>query len=260
MGKRKARQQVNPHVEQRGGLATQVRLDPDPTLFKRLGGRRVVARIVAAFYERIAADARLRPKFGGDLTQERANQQRFFEEWLGGTPLYSQHVAKRGLRQIHEHIHINKQDAATWLRHFAAALAAAKVAAPLRREVLATLTPLARALVNEQGEAAPHEQRCRRTQRWAAVNKAAATGNVKVVQQAIVAEPRLLKGWADHMQTLLYLAAGKGRANVVQLLLEAGADPNSPSHVWWACGLETPLLAARRRRRTAIVKLLHEYG
>ena len=53
-------------------------------LLMRIGGGAAVETIVDRLYDRIDADAVLRPLFGRDLTNERAAQMRFFAEWLGG--------------------------------------------------------------------------------------------------------------------------------------------------------------------------------
>ena len=145
---------MNPHVAHRGGLATRIRrLTPDPQLFSQVGGRDVVGTLVDELYDRIHADARLKPKFTNS-TAERENQKKFFEEWLGGEPLYSQHVASAGLRQRHTHIHINADDAQAWLGHLRAAMEVAGIGESNRRSILQTLRPLAEAFVNEERDAA----------------------------------------------------------------------------------------------------------
>lgn len=256
------RASLNPHVAHRGGLPARLRrLYPDPSLFERLGGGRCVAKIVDGLYDRLAADPALRPKFAGDLVQERKNQKQFFTEWLGGPPLYSQHIAFRGLRQIHDHLHISPKDAARWLRHFEAALEAAEVAPPLRKELFATLRPLARALVNHTRDAQPGEHRCHPGKRYAEAAQAADKGDVDTVRAASEEQPQLLgQMWACDMQTLLFRAAGRGRTDVVEMLLEAGADPHAVSHVGWYGALQTPIWAARARRRKKVIPLLLAAG
>ena len=76
------------HNLHRGGLADDpARLRPHPTLFARIGGRAVVARIIDTFYDRVQADSLLGPLFDHSERHNiiaRDRQRRFFEEWLGG--------------------------------------------------------------------------------------------------------------------------------------------------------------------------------
>ncbi|MEK6233773.1 MAG: hypothetical protein N2C14_03590 [Planctomycetales bacterium] len=146
---------VNKHVAHRRRLPAKIkRLKPDPSIFSSLG-RALTARFVDTLYDRIEKDDQLRPKFSGNTTLERENQKKFFEEWLGGEPLYSFHVGFQSLRETHGHIHISKSEAKRWVGHFESALKELKVEQSTRREILATLRPLASALVNEEQDAQP---------------------------------------------------------------------------------------------------------
>ncbi|MCY3773879.1 MAG: hypothetical protein OXG98_17875, partial [Gemmatimonadetes bacterium] len=83
----------------RGGLASTLR--PDPTLFERIGGRSVVARVIDGLYDRIEEDTELRPMFTRTLAPERMKQKAFMEEWMGGEPGYTHHHAYGGIRNRH---------------------------------------------------------------------------------------------------------------------------------------------------------------
>lgn len=119
-----------------------------PTPFERLGGREAVARLVDAFYDRIEADPELRPLFPADLTAGRERQKWFFEQWLGGEPLYSRWRGPPALRRRHLPFVVTERGAERWLAHFGAALDACGADAGLARDILEALRPVARRIVN----------------------------------------------------------------------------------------------------------------
>ena len=122
--------------------------DAAATPFARLGGREAVARLVDAFYDRIEADAELRPVFPADLGPGRDKQRLFLEQWLGGEPRYEQAHGPPALRRRHLPFAITEAAAERWLAHFAAALDACEVEPDLAAEVLAALRTVARRMVN----------------------------------------------------------------------------------------------------------------
>ena len=127
-----------------------------PTLFERLGGREVVARIVDAFYERVALDPELRPIFPRDLRPGREKQKLFLEQWLGGAERYSERYGPAMLRRRHLPFVISERAAERWLQHMTETLRECDVPPDVASEMLAGLGPLARRMVNE-GEGVPLE-------------------------------------------------------------------------------------------------------
>jgi hemoglobin len=121
------------------------------TPFERLGSRDAVARLVDAFYDRIEADAELRPIFPADPGPGRAKQQLFLEQWLGGAPAYQRRYGPPAMRRRHLPFAITEHAAERWLAHFAAALEACETEPELAAEVLAALRPLALRIVNTSG-------------------------------------------------------------------------------------------------------------
>ena len=119
-----------------------------PTPFERLGGREAVARLVDAFYDRVEADPSLRPLFPADTAAGRERQKLFFEQWLGGEPLYERAHGPPALRRRHLPFAITEGDAERWLAHFAAALGDCGAGDALARDVLAALRPVALRIVN----------------------------------------------------------------------------------------------------------------
>ncbi len=96
--------------------------------FDALGGRAVVLRLAAHFYEYMAVHERplaevheLNPNGAiSDRTVERFG--RFLIEWLGGPPEYSPREGHPRLRRRHAHIAIDSSMRDAWLRCMQAAL------------------------------------------------------------------------------------------------------------------------------------------
>ena len=121
---------------------------PESTLFRRIGGRPTVERLVAEFYARIERDPELRPLFPADLGPGREKQALFLEQWLGGEPRYSALYGHPRLRRRHFPFVIDERAAGRWLHHMAEATRAAGIAAPERTEIVRGLGPLARHMTN----------------------------------------------------------------------------------------------------------------
>ncbi len=56
------------------------------TLYEAIGGEETVAKLVEAFYRRVAAHPDLRPIFPDDLTETARKQKQFLTQYLGGPP------------------------------------------------------------------------------------------------------------------------------------------------------------------------------
>ena len=121
---------------------------PALTLFRRIGGRPTVERLVAEFYDRIERDPELRPLFPDDLGPGREKQALFLEQWLGGEPRYSALYGHPRLRRRHFPFVIDGRAVGRWLRHMAEATRAAGIGAPERSEILRGLGPLAHHMAN----------------------------------------------------------------------------------------------------------------
>ena len=89
--------------------------------FARIGGNATIETLIDGLYDRIEADAALRPLFGRDITSEREAQKRFFTEWLGGERNYSS-CAYLPLKHRHDLLPITRALASQWLAHFRGSL------------------------------------------------------------------------------------------------------------------------------------------
>jgi truncated hemoglobin YjbI len=256
------------------GLAPDLRPFSDGALFDRVGGQATVDRLVDSLYDRFEADAVIRPLFGRDLANGRIRQKRFFAEWLGGPPCYSE-SAWGALYQHHEDLPITPAVAERWLDHFCGALGDAVPAGADAASILERARGVALALVNSEHQPGRATQRAsrHRSERVASCGVGART-----VTQAVVLAQR---GKVDELATLvadvpevveraafaarlLQSATLAGRIEVIEWLLDRGVDANTP----WPLPVHliggalelvlfvTPLCAARMTRRSSISALL----
>ncbi|MBT5874283.1 MAG: hypothetical protein HOH43_12760 [Candidatus Latescibacteria bacterium] len=221
-------------VAHRGGLKAP--LYPRGSLFERVGGRDIVGEIIDGLYDRIETDTHLRPMFVRSLEEERKKQKAFFEEWMGGEPLYTYHYAYSGLLARHSHIHISGESANRWLSHMKASLKATLTNKDLIKEITEALRPLAQGLANEPQDAGnPKHLRCHRVNRWRNPKELAAKGNLQELKVMIDSDPLLL---SDRRQAaeLLQAAVRRDHREMITLLIDRGVDVNIPT------GLEVDLL------------------
>lgn len=241
----------------RGGFPSTLR--PDQTLFERIGGRSAVADVIDGLYDRIEDDASLRPMFTRTLTSERTKQKAFMEEWMGGEPDYTRHHAYGGIRNRHGHIHITRESADRWLSHVTASLRDHVGDERLVAEVLNTLGPLARGLVNERKPARNRwEMRCHREKRWRAPAKMAARGQVDALKRHLEEEPGVLDD-PCHGAIILVEAALRGHTQIAAVLLDRGVDVNLPaSHA--SDIMMTAHCAARSKKKDETAGFLLDRG
>ena len=245
---------LQPGLEHRGAPGSrQESLFPPPGAFAAVGGREGVAALVDGLYDRIEADALLRPAFGRDLTHEREKQKRFFAEWLGGAAGYFQSEWPPGLRAAHGAVSISRGMAERWLAHFLASLAAAARDPAAVEQIRPAVSRLARGLVNRPDEPLPGERlRCSST----GADLEAFLRSQDTTAATLREGPRLL-----------LLAAVRGKFGAAEELLRRGVDPNTPALLPGSDrrihGLPllplTPLCGALARRKTKVVELLMQH-
>jgi truncated hemoglobin YjbI/ankyrin repeat protein len=247
-------------------------------LFDRIGGQATVDRLVDSLYDRFEADAVIRPFFGRDVANGRNRQKRFFAEWLGGPPRYSE-SAWGALYQHHEDLPITRAVAERWLDHLRSALSDVVPTEGDAASILERARAVALVLVTSEHEPAgrtPGASR-HRSQRIASCGVGARTvkqavllaqrGKVDELAALVVEIPDIVER-APFAARLLQSATLAGRIEVVDWLLDHEVDANTPwpLHVRLIGGaLElvffvTPLCAARMTRRSGISALLLRQG
>jgi truncated hemoglobin YjbI/ankyrin repeat protein len=271
---------IDPAIGHRRLLDLDPRLRPlqDGFLFDRIGGQATVDRLVDSLYDRFEADAVIRAFFGRDIVNARERQKRFFSEWLGGPPRYSE-SAWGALYQHHEDLPITQAVAERWLDHLRDALSDAVSAKADAASILKRARALALVLVNSEHESGA---RTRGASRHRSPRVASCGVGARTVNQAIVLARRgnvgQLATLVDEIPEvidrvpfaaqLLHTATLAGRVDVVEWLLEHGGEANTPwplsvSLVGGALELVcfvTPLCAARMTNRLEISALLLRRG
>jgi ankyrin repeat protein/truncated hemoglobin YjbI len=220
----------------RGAAAPQSAFQrPDPGLLARCGGAPAIEAAIDGLYDGIAADPVLSRIF---RVPRRAPAKRFFVEWLGGPRAYSEeHWQPRGMARVHYPVVVTRQGAGLWLGHFRRGLGRAGVPPEAAAEVMARLTPMAMAMVNEELDLATAplhghcEQLSDRGIGFVAACERAAKGDAAAVRAAIATDPSAVRRRGTDGRTLLWLAAKHGREEVVTLLADAGADLDAPGCV-----------------------------
>jgi truncated hemoglobin YjbI/ankyrin repeat protein len=235
-------------------------------VFLRVGGAATINALIDGLYERIEADAALRPLFGRDLKNGHEGQKRFFTEWLGGDRGYSEN-AYHSLKQRHDLLPITREIAEKWLAHFRSSIDVAVIDAETRRMIYDDVHLIAMALVNEEEPPSALRARshgvCLRYKPAIDSLGLARQGDAARLGALLKHAPDILAS-APHAAALLHLAALAGRTTVVELLLGSGVDVNKPSPIALTARLGgastlifvTPLCAARAKRRKEVEALL----
>jgi truncated hemoglobin YjbI/ankyrin repeat protein len=252
----------------------QIRPLQDGLLFDRIGGQATIDLLVDRLYERFGTDAAIRPLFGRALAKSRDRQKRFFGEWLGGSPRYSE-SAWGGLYQHHADLPITRPIAERWLDHLAGALNDTVPVGDDASQILERARVLALGLVNsEHGLLGRTATSKHRSQQVASCGVGARTVKqaVRLAQRGqvdelagLVAEASDLVERDPFSAQLLQAGTLAGRVEVVGWLLAHGADANTPWTLPVAGALElvlflTPLCAARMSNRPEIGALLVHHG
>jgi len=242
----------------------------DAGLFTRIGGQQAIDALVDELYDGLEHDGVLRPLFGRDLGRDRANQKRFFAEWLGGPALYGA-SAWAGLAHRHENLGITPSMAERWLGHFRHGLDVAVAGDDDREHVWRRAQAMAFALAAQGSPTIdairPGDVHCGRTHPSVEATAMAQRGEVARLRAWLTDHPEALRP-ATTAASVLNVAVMAGRVEVVELLLGEGVDMNKPFYLpvgvvgraFERVVFVTPLCAARLKRRRAVEALLLQAG
>lgn len=123
---------------------------PDKTPYELIGGAPTVAKLVDAFYSRVARHPDLIPIFPEDLTETREKQYAFLTQFFGGPPLFSQTYGPPMLRRRHLPHEITPRRAASWLECLDEAMDEAEITGPIRDFLFHRLSVTANHMVNTE--------------------------------------------------------------------------------------------------------------
>jgi ankyrin repeat protein/truncated hemoglobin YjbI len=243
---------------------------PAPALWKAVGGEEGVAALINDLYRRIQQDADLQVAFFHFRSGEAIP---FFRQWFGGSREYSNDLAG-GLVRRHQHRYISPKAAAAWLRCMREALLARDLdAEPIMRPV----ARIAKAMIHSpETESRELHRSCDGVQDRAQVQfevllEDAARGRVENIRQALAKDRTLARRRGIENRTLAWVATYRNRPRILQLVLEADGDCNTPGcdpmqatmacdDVHFGTGVCATPLAIAKKWRPALVAPLLEHG
>ena len=243
---------------------------PSADLWNAVGGSDGVAALIKDLYRRIEQDELLRVAFPHFNAAEAA---RFFIQWFGGSRGYSDDFAG-GLLRRHQHRFISPKAAAAWLRCMRETLVARGLDV---QQIMQPLARIAKAMIHSP-EIEPKElsRSCAAVQdraqvQFEALLNDAAKGRTENIRKALEQDRTLASRRGMHNRTLAWVATYRNRPKVLDLLLNAGADCNTPAcdppHATMACdvvqmgtGVSVTPLAMAKKWYPAFVAPFVEHG
>ena len=137
-------------------MAVAARKPAAPTLYEQLGGAAAIEATVAQFYERVLADAKLKPFFATtNMRWLRKRNTQFFTQALGGPAEYT----GKGMRDAHAKLPIQMEHFNLVAGHLADTLKALGVPQPLITKVIAAVAPLSEQIVTTTVKSAASSRR-----------------------------------------------------------------------------------------------------
>jgi hemoglobin len=118
------------------------------TPYEAIGGEEMVAKLVEAFYKRVAQHPDLKPIFPNDLTETARKQKQFLTQYLGGPPLYTEEHGHPMLRARHLPFEITPTRAKAWLSCMREAMDEVGLSGQVRDEFYQRLVLTAHHMVN----------------------------------------------------------------------------------------------------------------
>lgn len=111
-----------PGPEPAGGWHDKAVSTP-PTFYEAVGGEPTFSKLVAVFYQGVAADPQLRPMYPEeDLGPAQERLRLFLIQYWGGPGTYSQQRGHPRLRMRHAPFRVDPAARDAWLRHMRAAV------------------------------------------------------------------------------------------------------------------------------------------
>lgn len=124
-------------------------LPADKTPYEIIGGEDTVAKLVDAFYNRVAKDPDLAPIFPDDLTETREKQFAFLTQFFGGPPLFATQYGPPMLRRRHLPHPITQKSAESWIRCMNEAMDEVGLEGSVRDFLFKRLSITAQHMINE---------------------------------------------------------------------------------------------------------------
>ena len=215
--------------------------DSVKALFEQVGGQETCHRLSHAFHERVGQDDELRKIFPKNLLTLSEHFALFITERLGGPAAYTAKRGKQSLVCRHAHLSISTDESERWLGHMFAAIDDVEINEPSKSILRDYFVETAKTLTDPF---LPLYQL-----------------PLNLLTARLKEEPELL-GQSPAGHSLLRDAAMRWDAKRVQVLLESGADPNSEEllghgPLYRAVNAEVP---GSEEEGKQVVQLLIQFG
>jgi hemoglobin len=227
-----------------------------------LGGEAGCLKLATAFYSRVATDPELRPLFPGKTLRCATEEfSAFLVQFLGGDEDKTQYRWWLSLRESHARFKIKESQRAAWLNQMELTLRSSELKPETQDALLQFFTSSSSYLLKQESEPIKHPELATRWNQAKAIDQLVAnitSGQDTEVLQTFkdfaarpslfvgilarmlqTAHPELIEAVAEAIKqdptlgprqnagrSLLHHAAGAGSAEIVQLLLTQGINPN----------------------------------
>jgi hemoglobin len=124
----------------------------ESNVYDLIGGQETMAKLINAFYDRVANDPDLAPIFPDDLTMTKQKQTMFLTQYFGGPPLYTETYGHPMLRARHMPFPVTPKRAEAWLKCMSAAMDEVGLEGVVREFMFERLMLTARHMVNTPDE------------------------------------------------------------------------------------------------------------
>ena len=138
-------------MSQEPGTDRQTNRVTSETLYEVVGGQPFFDALVARFYERVEADAVLRPMYPEDLEPGKRALAMFLAQYWGGPPDYSREKGHPRLRMRHMPFVIDDAARDAWLAAMLEAVESAEIDDDVRTALVDYFTMAATAMINAPG-------------------------------------------------------------------------------------------------------------
>lgn len=127
----------------------------DQLLYELVGGEAGVRKLVEAFYDIVESEPdghalHLLHLRGHGVAHSRIEQFNFLSGFFGGPKLYAQKWGHSNVREMHEHVEIDRAAKDAWLRCMVTAIDRVGLPADAKARLMAPFTRVATILVNKE--------------------------------------------------------------------------------------------------------------
>ena len=131
------------------------------SFYDRIGGAQGVERLINTFCDVLETTEEGKPVYllhlrGHGMDHARVEQVNFFSGFLGGPRLYAEKWGHSNIRQIHDHVALDRASSDAWLNCMSMTLDQLAVEDDLKEALMKNFTAIAELLLKEKEKALTH--------------------------------------------------------------------------------------------------------